>query len=137
LYNINFITRVGVQICDHQPSVRKVLWLTIYHTSELATSLASSTRLHTTKSSVGPFLSSGSSSGSRKERKIGPRAAPPVFASVTLGARSVSHRGLPTCSTSDTRVCSHMHHPRTHSYLDLCTTPTTVCAPDALHLSER
>jgi hypothetical protein len=26
-YNINFITSVGVQGCDRQPSVRRVLWL--------------------------------------------------------------------------------------------------------------
>ena len=31
LYNINFITSVGVQGCDRQPSVRRVIWLTMHN----------------------------------------------------------------------------------------------------------
>jgi ABC-type Na+ efflux pump permease subunit len=77
---------------------RPTLVLTIHHTSELATSLATSTRLHTLGLQSGRLHPVAAVAApayvpqyaeERRERSAGPGAGPPVLASVPLGEHPV------------------------------------------------
>jgi hypothetical protein len=98
---------------------RQTLVLIIYHTSELATSLATSTRLHIllglqsdrlySVAAVAAPASVPQQAEEKRERAASPSAGPPVLASVPLGGASGLYTGdEPLCTPRAPHTWQHV-----------------------------